>query len=111
MSRMIEVTKVDNEYQVNTNAHPSVSKTMYCYKSEGDYNIIQVGNGCYSFYCNDLITESGEYTIIYGACWGGMEEPETESGTCLFSVDNDVITVDGYDDVTIIRDSSKDITV
>ena len=111
MSRYVEITKDGNNYTINPNASPSVSKTLYCYKSEDEYSIIQIGNGCYSFYSSELITESGEYTLIYGACWGGAEEPETESGTCLFNVNNGVITVDGYDDVTIVRDTTKDIVI
>ena len=49
--------------------------------------------------------------MIYGACWGGAEEPETESGTYLLNVNNGVITVDGYSDVTIVRDATKDIVI
>ena len=110
MSRLVEITKDGNNYSVNPNASPSVSKTLYCYKSEDD-SIIQIGNGCYSFYSPELITETGEYFVIYGACWGGSEEPWTESGSWSFTVNGDVITVTDYDDVTIVRDSSNDIVI
>lgn len=110
-TRYVAITKNGNDYDVDTNASPSVSKTLYCYKSEDDFSIVQVGNGCYSFYSSELITETGEYTLIYGACWGGAEEPETESGTYLLNVNDGVITVDGYDDVTIVRDATKDIVI
>ena len=91
---------------------PSGGK-LYYYKDSEDSDMVLTGGNTYDFYCTSQITQTGSYLVVCGGTSGGDDIPRVQSDTISVTVEDETITfVDIADHShTLVRDTSKDITI